>query len=505
MSMRHPRITLLTAFVLTAATPAVAAPGGVRVAKTGTVTVGSRQIAASSQLAVSWTAGAADPTHHFEVVARESVQGTEVRMSAAASATSLTLGSLKAATTYAVTVVACANEACSVSSSSASASGETDTEYWQFGGSGNTVARLTKIVSDGNARLSATRFGPGAGDLANRVQLYYGPMGSSTTGRQSQLAVAVSSAAATAANPDSYLAFASRAGSSGLTAPATAATLVSNMATGQGVPVTRDKGGFVRLFFEAQGADGRTRAMWVDSRDGYFGQDFNAGTATTCTTAADYSTGGGCEPTVAIAVDGDVNGNSRITDSRQFKVAWPTLDSPHWDMAVGSFMVFTSGRVTGCSDYQQNHGYAVWSGTKWVVQYRDNGCPKLFTSVQAAFPFHSGGARYRLYYGDPSQTDGRATSGNLPFLGPKKLIYADGAVSGLPGAVDFEDWEAQTSARDIVFLWPNGDQMDARAEGYIDDYHFLTPTGEPNLQVMYVTITDGAIAPISVAAVLLNP
>ena len=48
-------------------------------------------------------------------------------------------------------------------------------------------------------------------------------------------------------------------------------------------------------------------------------------------------------------------------------------------------------------------------------------------------------------------------------------------------------------------------QMDARAEGYIDDYHFLTPTGESSLQVMYVTITDGAIAPISVAAVLLNP
>ena len=106
----------------------------------------------------------------------------------------------------------------------------------------------------------------------------------------------------TAANPDSYLAFTSRAGSSGLTAPATPATLVTNMNTGQGVPVTRDQGGFVRLFFEAQGADGRTRAMWVDSRDGYFGQDFNAGTATTCTTAADYSTGGGCEPTVAIAV-----------------------------------------------------------------------------------------------------------------------------------------------------------------------------------------------------------
>jgi len=503
--MCHTTMTLLTGLLLTAAIPAVAAPGAVRVDRTGTVTVGSHPISSSSQLVVTWTPGSGDQTHHFEVVAREAVQGTEVRVSAAASATSLTLSSLKAATTYAVTVVACANDACTASSSSTSVSGETDTEYWRFGGTGNTVDRLTKIVTDGNARLSATRFGPDAGAMANRVQLYYGPMGSATTGRQSQLSAAVAPAAATAASPDTYLAFTSRAGSSGLIAPTAPATLVTNMATGQGVPVSRDQGGFVRLFFEAQGADGRTRAMWVDSRDGYFGLDFNSGTATTCSTAADYSAGGGCEPTVAIAVDGDVNGNSKINHARQFKVAWPTLDSPHWDMSVGSFMVFTSDRVTGCSDYQQNHGYAVWDGTKWVVQYRDNGCPKLFTSAQAAFPFHSGGVRYRLYYGDPSISDGRATSGNLPFLGPKKLIYADGAVSGLPGVVDFEDWEAQTSARDIVFLWPNGDQMDARAEGYIDDYHFLTPTGDPNLQVMYVTITDGAMVPIAVAAVLLNP
>ena len=65
--------------------------------------------------------------------------------------------------------------------------------------------------------------------------------------------------------------------------------------------------------------------------------------------------------------------------------------------------------------------------------------------------------------------------------------------------------EPQTSARDVVFLWPNGEQMDARAEGYIDDYHFLTPTGVLDLQVMYLTITDGAIAPISATAVLTNP
>jgi hypothetical protein len=173
-------------------------------------------------------------------------------------------------------------------------------------------------------------------------------------------------------------------------------------------------------------------------------------------------------------------------------------------MAAGTFMVFTADRVTGCSEYQQNHGYAVWSGSAWKVQYQSNGCPKLFTSAQAAFPFHSGGVKYRLYYGDPSISEGRANS-NLPFLGPKKLIYADGRATGDPAIVDFEDWEAQSSARDVVFLWPNGGQLDARAEGYIDDYHFLTPTGSLDLQVMYITITDGAIAPIAVTATLRNP
>jgi len=499
--MRHFTLGLVIAFLVAGAVvPAGAAPSRVSVAAANPITVGSRQIASSSRLVVSWTADASDPTHHLEVIARESVQGTEVRTSVASGSTSVTLTGLKAATTYVVTVVACANDPCSASIASASVSGDTDTEYWQLRGTGNTVSGLTKIVSDGNARLSATRLGPDAGAVANHVQLYYGPMGN----RQSPLAVAVASGPADAGNPDSFLAFSSRAGSSGLLSPPTPSTLITQVNTGQGVPVASAGGGFVRLFFEAQGADGRTRAMWIDSKDGYYGLDFNAGAATTCSTAVDYSTGGGCEPTVAIPVDGDANGNSRINHSRQFKVAWPTLDSPHWDMAVGSFMVFTSDRVTGCSNFQQNHGYAVWNGTRWVVQYRDDGCPKLFTSAQAAFPFHSGGTRYRLYYGDPSITTGRGTS-NLPFLGPKKLIYADGRVSGSATLVDFEDWEPQTAARDVVFLWPNGDQMDARAEGYIDDYHFLTPTGDPNLQVMYITITDGAIAPISVAAALRNP
>lgn len=71
--------------------------------------------------------------------------------------------------------------------------------------------------------------------------------------------------------------------------------------------------------------------------------------------------------------------------------------------------------------------------------------------------------------------------------------------------MDFEDWEPQSSARDVVFLWPNGEQMNAAAEGYIDDYHFLAPTGTLDLQVMYITITDGAIPPLAATAILRNP
>lgn len=245
--------------------------------------------------------------------------------------------------------------------------------------------------------------------------------------------------------------------------------------------------------------------MSLDSQDGYVGQDFNAGAASICSTTADYSTGGGCVPTVAIGVEGDaVEGNANINNARQFKLGWPILESTHWDGAAGTFMVFTTDAITSCTAFRQNHAYAVWTGTRWSVQYALNGCPKLFTSAQAAFPMHLGGVRYKMYYGDPSITTGRLP-GNLPFLGPKKLIYADGQISGATNVVDFEDWESQTAARDVVFLWPNGEQMDDTAEGYIDDYHFLAPTGSLDLQVMYVAITDGLIAPISAAAVLLNP
>lgn len=486
-----------------AAGASLAGSNPVMLGKIDAAVVGGTAITASSKLKVSWSAPAFT-VDHYRITATDAVMNTSVAGTAAAGDTSMTLSGLKAATAYSVAVKACKDGACAQSGSYPPVCATTTEEYWQLQGSGNTVGGLTRIVSDGNAKISATRFGPDAGGVnAARIQLYYGPQASGI----SKLVTAVTGQDTSAASAGSYLSFTSLAGSTGLAAPpaGTTNTLVASVATGQGVPLSAAMGGKVRLFFEAQGSDGKTRIMYLDSQDGYTGRDFNSGAATMCSTAADYKSGGGCVPTVAIGVASDSsNANSKIDNARQFKLGHPTLNDWRWDGAVGSFMVFTTDAVSGCSTFNQNHGYAVWDGAKWNVQYDGNACPKLFKSMQAGFPLHIGGTRYKLYYGDPSITAGRL-AGQLPFLGPKKLIYADGAISGAAGDVDFEDWEATGTARNVIFLWPNGEQLNTTAEGYIDDFHMLSPTGSLDLQVMYLAITDGVAAPIAASAVLLNP
>jgi hypothetical protein len=485
-----------------AATTTPGAPTNVTVAATNTQTIGSQNIASSTRLAVSWTVPLTGSVHHYEISAAESIQNTQT--STTSTTTSATLTGLKAGTTYAVTVKNCADASCSQSTAASPVSAATSNEYWQLQGSGNTTAGLSHIVSDGNVRISATRIGSDAGtSTAGRIQLYYGPNGQ--VSQRQALSTAITSSAASAGTPSSYLSFVSSSATTGLISPSTAAPAVKTIATGQGVPLSAALGSKIRLFFEAEGSDGKSRIYTLDSRDGYVGQDFNSGSPTTCSTAADYSTGGGCVPTLVVGVESDTAGsNSRISNARQNKIGFPVLTDWRWDGAAGTFMVFTTDRISGCTTSNMNHGYAVWDGSAWNVQYAINGCPKLFTSAQAAFPMHLGGVRYKLYYGDPSITTGKL-SGSNPFLGPKKLIYADGALSGSASIVDFEDWENQTTARDVVFLWPNGDQLNSTAEGYIDDYHFLSPTGSLDLQVMYLAINNGAEIPFGSAALLLNP
>jgi hypothetical protein len=483
------------------ASTTLAPPSNVLASAYASQTVGGQTVASSTKLGVSWTAPSG-PVDHFEVVATEPIQNSRVSMSTTTGAVTLT--GLKAATPYTIIVKSCADAACLQSAAATAVTGKTSGEYWQLQGSGNSTAGLTKIVSDGNVRISATRIGSDAAtSTASRIQLYYGPNGQ-TSARQA-LSTAITASATSAALASSYLSFTSSGATTGLISPSSPATAVKQIATGQGVPLSAAMGSKIRLFFEAQANDGKTRIYSLDSVDGYVGQDFNSGTPKTCSTTADFSTGGACVPSVVVGVDGDsVNAGSKLINARQFKIGFPVLSDWRWDGAVGTFMVLTTDSVAGCSSYNMNHAYAQWDGARWAVQYGSDGCPKLFKSAQAAFPMHLGGAQYKLYYGDPSITTGKL-SGSLPFLGPKKLIYGDGSVSGSAASVEFEDWENQALARELVFLWPTGERLDSTAAGYIDDYHFLAPTASLDLQVMYLAIANGVEVPFGAAAILLNP
>lgn len=477
------------------------APSGVVAGSSAPQTVGGQRFGSSTQLAVSWVAPASS-VDHYEVSAIESIQSTKVTQSTTAN--SVVLTALKSATPYTVVVKSCADAACKQGVSAAGVQATTPSEYWQLQGSGSATSGLIKIVSDANVRISATRIGSDAlTSTANRIQLYYGP-NAQTSARQA-LSTAITASNTSTTATASYLSFSSSGATTGLISPSVAAPAVKQIATGQGVALSAALGAKIRLFFEAQANDGKTRIYSLDSVDGYVGQDFNSGTPKTCSTNAEYSAGGACMPTIVLGVDGDTtNPSSKLLNVRQFKVGFPVLTDWRWDGASGTFMVLTTDAVSGCTSSTMNHAYAVWDGTRWAVQYGSDGCPKLFKGAQAAFPMHLGGARYKLYYGNPAIATGKL-SGTLPFLGPKKVIYADGAISGTAGVVDFEDWENQALARDLVFLWPNGDRLDSTAAGYIDDYHFLAPTGSLDLQVMYLAITNGVEAPFGAAAILLNP
>ena len=478
----------------------LAKPTAVAVTAAGTQTVAGRQLGSSSKLAVSWMAPSGYAIDHYLVTATESGTVNQVSVTATNAVTSATLSPLKAGTAYSVTVKACADTTCNSAGTSDTATGSTPSEHWQLQGTGNTVATLTKPVSDGNARLSATRFGAEAGSVANTVQFYYGPMG--VSGQS-----VATSGVVSAAQPNSYLTgFTSFATTSGLRSPTSATQGIKSIMTGQGVPLSAAMGGKVRLFFESNDADGKTRIYSVDSVDGYVGRDFNLGAASTCTTSADYLPTGNCPATTELGVAGDTtNPTLKINAARQNKVAWPTLTDWRWNGEVGTFMVFTIDRVTGCTTAGFNHGYAQWDGSRFVPQYDSTGCPKAFKSAQAALPMHIGGARYKMYFGDPSVTTGKPSGATLPFVGPKKLIYGDGALTGPATSVEFEDWESTSAGRNVIFLWPNGDTLNDTAEGFIDDFHFLTPTGDLDIQVLYLSITDGTVIPFAATAVLLNP
>jgi hypothetical protein len=472
---------------------------------------GATTYPSSGSLRLSWTAPA-EAVHHYLLTLTDGVTGAPSVLET--TDTRVTLSGLKSGTAHSAALKACLTADCATAlDAEAPASGRTAEEYWQVQGTGNSFSTATKIVSDGNTYAFGLAYGTWAGaSLSGKVQLYYNPTGASEKGIK-----IAEMAAGTADSVSSHSSYRPVSGfgliqlcatGPGGTAPCTGNTVAASVTTTQPIALDASMGGGVRLFFESMGTDRRTRVMYLDSRDGYVGRDFNAGPKTICSTLDDYSAGGGCAPTVVVGVQGDaLAGNMGLSNARQFKIGYPTRTDWRWGGQPGAFMVITAEFEGACSSSSFfNASHAVWDGTRWALATDAAGCPRYLAEVQAPMPVHVGGTRYKLYFSHNALASG-GMANPLSDMKPVKVIYADGGVSGDSAVVEFDDWEQIAQAREVHFLWPDGSTLNVANESALDDYMMFMPTGNPALQIMYsnMSIPGSGLAPFIGITVLVNP
>ncbi len=486
-----------------------------RIEKTGEAGFAGRNFASSTRLKLIWREAPVE-IHHYRIEATDG--RSSLRWQAAAEAREYILDELKSATNYRVSMRACPDAECESSLQSTAVEATTEEEYWRVIGTGNTFAGASRLVTDGNVNASALRYGEWAGErLAGRAQLYYVPLQASEKGMKiGEMFDAPPSGF------DAFTHFLPVSGYGlmrvcsppppGQQGPACpqGRNLVTQLALFQPVPLTESLGGVVRIFFEAQANDGRTRVLYLDSQDRYAGRDFHRGAPTRCDTFEDYAPGGGCEPGIAIGVDADGElANPNLRNARQFKIGWPNRDASLWDGSPGTWMWFTTEYPDrSCSEWGFNFAFAVWDGSRWVVQYGEDGCPKLMRGAQAMAPMHLGGSRWKMYFNhhrEPRPTPGQ------PAVKPVRVIYSDAAFTGSHDQVEFEDWEPRELSRNVNFLWSDGAALTIEDRGRFDDMFAYMPTGDAQLQIMYSNMSPAPSpgAPLSLpfigSAVLLNP
>jgi hypothetical protein len=446
---------------------------------TGQVTVGPKTIASSSRLLATWIAPAFT-IDHYVLTANEVAGGPPLTFVVTSTSTELT--NLESGTQYRIELRACIDAACASSIASETSVLQTTTdEYWQIRGTGSSFSTAERIVSDGNTKPFAIRTQTGV------TQLYYDPSVSNEKG----VKLATSNDPLTAFTPLSGFGFLRGDG---------AGKMGTGPATFQIVPLSPRLGSKIRIVWEAAGSDQLGRIYSRDSVDGPVGRDFHSGMPTICQ-ENDLAAGAPCAATLLIGVEGDTaRANAHLRQARQNKIGLPLLDEETWDETPGTFMVLTAHLTdTTCSATFFNAGFAVWDGAQWNVQYAANGCPKLIPAVQAPMPLHLGGSRYKLYF---NQNSGNAS------LKPLKLLYANGAASGDPDLVEFEDWETADRVRTIHVLWPNGVELTEAENSQFDDYQVWMPTRDRSLQVMYSNMNcpGGACGPPFIGmAILVNP
>lgn len=456
--------------------------------------------ASSTRLRAGWLPPG-EPVDHYLLALTDDGIGKETVVRVESPADRIILDGLKSGTGYSVSLTACLDPQCTeVMIADAAASGATGEEYWRIQGEGHSYEDALKVVEEGLVLAYALRFGREAGpELAGRTGLFFNPGGGK--GWNGGVLIALNNSAGTGLDALSH--FSSTANGieqSCPIGPENPVCPVPGIGTiGASQPVPLGSRPAVRLYFEATSVEepGRpTRVYYLDSQDGYKGQDYNSGPSTRCGDG-DYAPGGGCEPGLAIGVSGDAGvPDSGLVQVRQSKIGYRIRDSWLWDLRPGTFMVITGADACGATE--NGLFYAVWDGGQWET-VKDGECARvLVPKAHGPVVVHLGGDAFKLYYEDES----RGHTGK-----PLHVIYAGGA----NGTLDFEDWEPVEAAREVHFLWPDGTVLDAEEESGLGDHMIYIPEGIPGPQVMYLNLGgrdnanwDGISMGIGIA-VLVNP
>lgn len=356
-------------------------------------------------------------------------------------------------------------------------------ETWQIQGSGHDYKNGMKVVDDGSTLAYAFRYGTEAGNaLAGTTKFYYNP----TPGQGWTGGIRIGT------NDSTEITFAALShfepSENGVKAVCDQMNIQNcsessayYMTASQAVPLKDEKK--VRLFFEAKDLSQKnlaaTEIFFLDSLDGYTGEDFNKTSSSICggKESMDYAPGGDCELSVAIAASKETG----LSQARQFKIGYPTLNSWLWDESAGTFMVITG--ADSCGTTNDGIFYATWDTETWNVIKNDAECAKpLVPYAHGPVIVNIGEGQYKMYYED--------IMGNLPVgsvAKPLRFITADARRTGDPTIVDFEDWDSYKDAGEVNFLWPDGTKLTDEEESGLGDHFIYMPDGLAS-EVMYLNL-----------------
>jgi len=401
---------------------------------------------------------------------------------------SVVLSDLKSDTTYNVEVESCGFRGCySLGSKTAS----TNEEYWEVQGVDcvdeiDCLKSATIVLEDSMTAAVAIKY-PGENPTTIYTKRSYSGFGSYPTkswGRNNPVG--------TEFNIEDFLEFewvddSYLSACEGIANDCTEVEM--GIATYQPIPLANEEK--VALFFEGITTektgvtleDGHEQVKEsvqlyrIDSVDVYKGLDFNSDLESDICDFDDLVKGGDCNYELVIGANDD----SGLEKVMQSKIAYPVLDSVYWDTdSDNSFITITGG--DSCETTNDGIFFARFRSGEWEVKKDGDGCAiPLFTYAHGPVVAHLGETRYKLY------AEIKPESYDEGDIKPFQVIYADGSLFGSKN-VDYEDFEHESLARDVNFVWPNGEIVSEESGTGFADHFIFFPDSDPKNQIMYMNV-----------------